>query len=207
MHTLETLDLFSLNIVNAGRNEALDTLLGGQEAKTAAFVNAHCINVAARSDEYRWALGKADHILPDGSGLSVAAKLSGDRFRENLNGTDLFLPLCRAAAARGMSVFLFGSGEGVAQAAAENAVKHVPELEIAGTRHGFFDERESGRIIEEINRSGADIVLVALGVPKQDVWIARNRHRMSAKLVMGVGAQFDFWSGRISRAPTNAFRT
>lgn len=201
MTSLETIDLFSLNIVSAGCDETLDVLLDGQGRKTGAFVNAHCINVATRSLEYRWALGKADHILPDGSGLSIAARLSAKRFRANLNGTDLFLPLCRQAAARGLSIYLLGSSEGVASAAAETARKHVPGLRIAGTRNGYFEDRESERLIDAINRSGADIVLVALGVPKQDVWIARNRHRMNAKLVLGVGAQFDFWSGRVSRAP------
>lgn len=202
MTAIETHRLFSLDILSAGQDEALDLLLDGSEPKTAAFVNAHCINVAAKSPEYRWALGRADHVLPDGSGVSVAARLTGRRFKENLNGTDLFLPLCRQAAERGMSVFLLGSQEGVAEKAARKALECVPGLRVAGTRHGFFEDGETGAVIEQINRTGADIVLVALGVPKQDVWIARNRHRLNAKLVMGVGAQFDFWSGRVSRAPS-----
>jgi exopolysaccharide biosynthesis WecB/TagA/CpsF family protein len=200
MRQPDTIALFGLDLVNAETSAALDAMLSGA-AVTAAFVNAHCVNVAAKDVAYRWALSAADYLLPDGSGLQLAAKLKGRRFVENLNGTDLFPSLCKTAAERGLSIYLFGSAEGVAARAAEAAQDLAPGLRIAGCRHGFFEESEEGEIIERINASGADIVLVALGVPKQDLWIARNRYRINARLVMGVGAQFDFWSGRVPRAP------
>ncbi|WP_205320124.1 sugar transferase [Notoacmeibacter marinus] len=202
MTDLETCNLFNLDIVREGRDRTIDAMLDMRgHRRTAAFVNAHCINVMARSHDYRWALDKADYILPDGIGMALAARMHGLGFEENLNGTDLFVPLCRAAVERGRSVFFFGSRVGVAKAAAEHAAYLVPELKVAGTRSGYFDAADNDDIIAEINRSGADIVLVALGVPAQDIWIARHRHRLDASLVMGVGAQFDFWSGRIPRAP------
>ncbi|WP_421857935.1 WecB/TagA/CpsF family glycosyltransferase [Oricola sp.] len=201
MTAVETRELFSLNLMNTNLDQAVETLLDGSRPKTAAFVNAHCINETTRSADYRWALERADHILPDGSGIALAAKLRGFRMAANLNGTDLFVPLCRKAAEKGLSVFLLGSRDGVAAAAADKACELAPGLRIAGTRHGYFNDDETGEVIAEINRSGADIVLVALGVPRQDVWIARNRQRIAAHLVMGVGAQFDFWSGRVPRAP------
>ncbi|WP_314733278.1 WecB/TagA/CpsF family glycosyltransferase [Afifella sp. JA880] len=201
MTSLDKISLFSLDIVNAKTEEALGALLKGRARRTAAFLNAHCMNVAAKTPIYQWALKKADYLLPDGSGLQLAAKLQGKRFVENLNGTDLFVPLCRKAAALGLSIYFLGSAQGVARKASEAARKIAPALKVAGTRHGYFYAEEEDRIIDEINASGADIVLVALGVPRQDVWIARNRHRLNARLVMGVGAQFDFWAGRVSRAP------
>ena len=203
MTSLQTLQLFDLNIINARAKTALKALLADRaRKKAAAFVNAHCINVAAGDAAYRWALSQMEFILPDGSGLQLAARIHGQRFVDNLNGTDLFLPLCRAAAENDQSIFFFGSQPGVAEGAARTGVQQVPGLEIAGSRHGFFESDEEESIIAEINASGADIVLVALGVPLQETWIARNRHRLNAHLVMGVGAQFDFWSGRVSRAPT-----
>lgn len=195
-----TVELFNFPVVNETRDDALRALFGPGK-HTVAFLNAHCVNVAEKNSTYRWALSKATAILPDGSGLRLAARLGGKRIVENLNGTDLFLPIMQNAASRNMKVFLFGSQTGIAEAAAAKACQIVPELKIAGTRNGFFKPSEEAQIIDEINASGAKVLLVALGVPMQDVWIARNRHRLNAKIVFGVGAQFDFWSGRVSRAP------
>jgi exopolysaccharide biosynthesis WecB/TagA/CpsF family protein len=201
MNQIEHTSLFALDIVNSTTASALEKLLEPGAPRTAAFVNAHCLNVAARDPTYRWALARADFRLPDGAGMQLAARLRGERFVENLNGTDLFVPLCREAAARGLPIYFFGSAEGVARGAADAALDLAPGLVVAGARNGFFGADEEDAIIDDINASGARIVLVALGVPKQEIWIARNRHRLSADLVVGVGAQFDFWSGRVPRAP------
>lgn len=201
MQNPTTLRLFGLEIVNETSGKALDWLFS-KGRKTVAFANAHCINVASSDPAYRWALQNASAILPDGAGLQVAARMKGKKFAANLNGTDLFQPLTIKARDLGLSIFFFGSQPGIAEKAASVAQKLAPGLRIAGSRHGFFTGAEEDSIIDEINSSGAEIVLVALGVPKQDLWIARNRHRLTAQLVFGVGAQFDFWSGRVSRAPT-----
>ena len=196
-----TLNLFNFNIFKQARQAALDVIFDGSR-HTVAFLNAHCINVAASDTTYRWALDRASVLLPDGSGLQLAARLHRSKFAENLNGTDLFLPIMQRAAADQRKVFLFGSQKGIAEKAAAKAQSLVPGLSIAGTRYGFFSAAEEAGIIADINASGADVVLVALGVPRQDVWIARNRHRLNACVVFGVGAQFDFWAGRVSRAPS-----
>jgi exopolysaccharide biosynthesis WecB/TagA/CpsF family protein len=200
MPSLPTISLFGLELVNAQAASALEALLCGARVAV-AFVNAHCVNVAAKDPTYRWALNRADYLLPDGSGVQLAAKLKGARFVANLNGADVFAPLRLAAAQRGLSIYFFGSRDGVARKAAEAAERLAPGLKVAGARAGFSDAEEEDAIVAEINAAAADIVLVALGVPKQDLWIARNRHRLAARLVMGVGAQFDFWSGRVPRAP------
>jgi exopolysaccharide biosynthesis WecB/TagA/CpsF family protein len=195
-----TLKLFDFDIFNEKRKQALDFIFGGGR-QTIAFLNAHCVNVAANDVAYRWALKKATALLPDGSGMQLAARLHSSKFVENLNGTDLFPDIMQRAYENEFKIFLFGSQPGVAEKAALKAKSMVPGLEIAGTQHGFFKASEDNDIISKINSSGANVVLVALGVPYQDVWIARNRHRLSARIVFGVGAQFDFWSGRVSRAP------
>lgn len=196
----ETLNLFGLDILNATQAGALDAIFDGSR-QTVAFLNAHCINVAAKDKTYQWALERATALLPDGSGLQLAARLHGARFMANLNGTDLFPHIMQRAAGRGQKVFLLGSLPGVAEKAARHAQALIEGLEIAGTHDGYFAPEEEQGVIDAINASGADVVLVAFGVPRQDVWIARNRHRLSASIVFGVGAQFDFWAGRVSRAP------
>lgn len=196
-----TITLFGLPLVDETRTDAVAQMLDGPDRTTAAFVNAHCVNTAAGDRPYQRALRAADFLLPDGSGISLAAKLIGKRMTENLNGTDLCRPLCQAAAQRGMSIFLLGAKPGIAEKAAANMVRNVPGLTIAGTCDGYFDPDASDDVISRINASGADIVLVAMGVPLQDVWVYRHRRQLSAKLVMGVGALFDFEAGAVTRAP------
>ncbi|MEL6575392.1 MAG: WecB/TagA/CpsF family glycosyltransferase [Pseudomonadota bacterium] len=205
MQEAAKIDLFGVDILDAETKDALVALLDTPRRMSAAFVNAHTVNAAVRDGEYASALNAADLLLPDGSGLQLAAKMTGRRFRKNLNGTDLFLPLCQGAAARGLSIYFLGARPGVAEAAAAKAAARTPGLRVAGTADGYFSPEEEDGVIDRINASGADILLVALGVPRQDVWIAKHRARLAPALAMGVGAQFDFWSGQVSRAPL-AFR-
>ncbi len=197
----QTLSLFGLPLVDADRPTAINAMLDRPGQTTAAFLNAHCVNSASRDRTYRRALRAADFILPDGSGISLAAKLIGKRLTENLNGTDLCRPLCEEAARRGLSVYLLGAKPGVAERAARNMVAKVPGLRIAGHRDGYFEDHQSDDVVRQVNESGADIVMVAMGVPLQDVWLYRHRRQLSAQLVMGVGALFDFEAGAVERAP------
>lgn len=197
----KTLKLFGLPLVDADHATALDAMLDRPGKTTAAFLNAHCVNLASRDRLYRRALRAADFILPDGSGISLAAKMIGKRLTENLAGSDLCRPLCEEAARRGLSIYLLGAKPGVAERAAHNMVAKVPELRIAGYRDGYFEDRASEDVVRQINDSGADIVLVAMGVPLQDVWLYRHRRQLNAQLVMGVGALLDFEAGAIMRAP------
>ena len=171
------------------------------ECATIQFVNAHCINLMHRDPEYRKALARADFILPDGSGLALAAKLSGYRLDENLNGTDLFPDICKEASEKGISLYLLGGAPGVANAAASVMKTRYPALKVVGCRNGFWQPSEEDELIQEINRSGAGLVMIGLGVPLQEKWIARKRDKMIAPIVMGVGGLFDYYSGRLARAP------
>jgi len=197
----QTLPLFGYRLVNSDQGTAVAALLDRPGRTTAAFMNAHCANVAARDELYKRALKAADFILPDGSGISLAAKLVGRRFKANLNGTDLCAPLCEAAAHRGLPIFLLGGKPGIAERAADNLRAKMPSLQIAGTHDGYFDETRSEEVVEAINASGAAIVLVAMGVPRQETWIYRHRPALKPQLVMGVGALLDFEAGAVSRAP------
>lgn len=198
---MNTIRVFDFNLANANLPEAVDALTSTAQNITAFFVNAHCINVSYSDEEYAQALRQSDILLPDGSGVALAVALQGKRFAANLNGTDLFIPLCRAAAEKGLSIYFLGSAPGVSAGAAAAARRAVPHLNIAGTDHGYFKAVDDDRVVERINKSGADIVLVAMGVPKQEHWITKHRKSLRAHLVMGVGAQFDFHAGRVRRAP------
>lgn len=197
---LPRLTVLGLPLVDADYNHVIETLLETPRARV-HFLNAHCANVARRDAEYRATLESADFLLPDGIGIDLAARMAGKGFVDNLNGTDFTPALLRAAAARGLSVFLFGGAPGTAKAAAQALSRRIPGLMIAGTRDGFAGARDDAAAIDAINGSGADIVLVAMGVPRQDNWIARHSHRLGARLALGVGALFDFLAGHVRRAP------
>jgi exopolysaccharide biosynthesis WecB/TagA/CpsF family protein len=196
--------LFDLDLIKTSRRHAAEEIVdmaASGECATIQFINAHCVNLAQRDADYRQALDHADYLLPDGSGMAIAARLADESLGENLNGTDLFPEICRHAARRGQSIYLLGGKPGIASAAARTMCALHPELRIAGTRHGFWSLQDEEAMIADINASGAAIVMVGLGVPLQEKWIARVRDRLSARIVMGVGGLFDYYSGAIPRAP------
>ncbi len=198
--------LFGLSFDNKTLTDATSDLLTAARTKrktSVVFVNAHVINTAASDAAYRQVIARADVRLCDGSGMAIAAKLVGTPFAGNPNGTDLFPLLAARAAESGLKIFLLGGAEGVAAAAAETVRAAGYASAIAGTHHGYFqpDSEQERAAIEAINASSADIVLVGLGVPLQDVWIDRNRDRLTAPVLAGVGGLFDFFAGRVSRAP------
>lgn len=192
--------LFDLAIVDAEAGRVIDHLLDGRRHRV-GFLNAHCVNVLAGDPAYARALTTADAVLPDGIGVDLAARLTGQRLTANLNGTDFTPRLLREAARRGLSVFLFGAAPGVADRAADKLCLDIPGLRIAGTRDGFDGAADEEAAIAAINGSGADILIVAMGVPRQDIWLERNAHRLAPQLCLGVGALLDFMAGRVRRAP------
>ncbi|WP_425040318.1 WecB/TagA/CpsF family glycosyltransferase [Primorskyibacter sp. S187A] len=192
--------VLGLPLVNAKTHEVAQAILAPGR-KTVAFFNAHCANERARTPAYARALRRAEFVLPDGIGIELAARLDGRALAENLNGTDFVPALLARAAKAGRSVFLLGGRPGTAQAAAQRLCMDIPGLRVVGMRDGYGGIKRRQDTIDEINESGADIVLVALGVPLQELWIDANRHAIDADVVLGVGALFDFLAGNVRRAP------
>ncbi len=195
---------FDISIRNTTMDESLDwimTRVKTQDSSMLAFVNPDCLNSAWENENYREVLQGAARVLPDGIGVHLGCRIQGTRLAANLNGTDMFPRLCKRAAENGASLFLLGARPGIAAAAAENMEKQIPGLRIAGTHHGYFDEQKTAEVIAKVNGSGADILLVAMGAPRQELWLARHADELTAYVRMGVGGLFDFYSGRVQRAP------
>lgn len=180
---------------------ALASALGRGEAWKVYIVNAHTINLAWRDPSFRQVLNQADLVLNDGSGVSIASRMAGKPFPDNLVGTDLVPQFCERIVSRSAGVFLLGGLPGVPERAAQRLRRMFPGLRICGTHHGHFPESESGRIIEQINRSGAGVLLVAFGNPLQERWIDRNAEVLRTDLCIGVGGFFDHLAGHLRRAP------
>ena len=197
---LPTLSLFNMNLINASRDSVVSMLLNGAPRRI-GFINADCVNQAASNQSYRDALWQMDVLLPDGSGLALAAAMKGRKFRSNLNGTDLFPLICEEARRTGKSIYFLGGKPGVAQSAALASQAEFPGLRIAGFDHGYFDEADEQGVVTRVNASKADVLLVAMGVPNQEKFIVRNSAALSVPVCMGVGGLFDFVAGKIPRAP------
>lgn len=198
------LDFFGVPVVNTTMDEALDWIVergAGASPAQLAFVNPDCLNIAYGNEAYRRTLCAAARVLPDGIGLQIGCRLLGTSLVANVNGTDLFPRLCERLAGTELSLYLLGARPGVADAVAANMTERYPGLRIAGTRHGYFGPEEGEGVIEAINRSGAQILLVAFGAPRQELWIAGATERLRPRVCMGVGGLFDFYSGRVPRAP------
>ncbi len=204
LHAKPSTILFGLPLVNAALHDVAVALVeraSRAEQSIIQFVNAHCINTLRRSKTYSRALSQAAALLPDGSGLSIAAKLAGTSFEANLNGTDLFPILCEEAARAGQTLFLLGGKPGVPDKVVSRMRAKGYQTGFAGCHHGYFDESETQALIDQINRSGATILLVGMGVPHQEIWIAKHRGQINSPVILGVGGLFDYYSGAIARAP------
>lgn len=173
---------------------------GRQE--TVSFVNANCLNIASGDGGYRALLNRQDLVLPDGIGVSIGCRMTGTRMAANLNGTDLLPHLCGLAVRKGTPMFLLGAREGVAARMAARLEAQHPGLDVCGHHHGYFQSaEETDAVIERINAAQPGLLLVAMGTPDQERWIETFRERIDARLLVGVGGLFDFYSGDKPRAP------
>ncbi|MGO1049233.1 WecB/TagA/CpsF family glycosyltransferase [Crossiella sp. CA198] len=199
-----TVTVLGIRVVCLPRKQVLSVvgeLLDSAAPQLLAYANAHSLNLAVRNAAYRRVLDDAALVLNDGSGLAIAAKLQGKSFPDNLNGTDLTPEILRVAAERDAPVYFLGGEEGIAATAARNLTAKIPGLRVAGTRHGFFTEAEQPEVIAAIKASGARILVVAMGNPRQELWLDRHLADTGARLGVAVGAFLDFAAGKVSRAP------
>lgn len=180
----------------------IERLGEGLEPALIAYVNAHTLNLASGDDALRRILAEeAALVLNDGIGLTIAGRLHRAPFPENLNGSDLNPRIAELCARKGWSLYLLGARPGVASMAAERLTERFAGLEIAGARDGYFPPGDSAGVAAEIRATGADAVMVALGNPLQEKWLAEHLEATGARLGVGVGAFFDFTAGHVRRAP------
>jgi N-acetylglucosaminyldiphosphoundecaprenol N-acetyl-beta-D-mannosaminyltransferase len=164
-------------------------------------VNPEFVMEARRMPEFRDVLTRAHLALPDGVGLLLAARIQGTRLKERVTGVDTLARAAAMAARKGYRLFLLGAAPGIAEETARRLQQASPGLEIAGTYAGSPAPEEEDEIVARIIAAAPDMLFVAYGAPRQDIWIARNLHRLNVPVAMGVGGAFDFIAGRAKRAP------
>ena len=182
--------------------EKIDADYNAHKSTIVAFANANSLNIAATDEDYRKVL-KRCLVMNDGIGVDIASRiLFGSRFPQNLNGTD-FAPNYFEATRNSYRIFFLGSSSGVAERAASRLIEICGgRHKIAGCQNGYSRTDDNIGIVAKILASEADVVLVGMGNPSQEMWLAENLEATGCRLGFGVGALFDFLSGDVPRAPS-----
>ena len=166
-----------------------------------ATANAEMVMMAQEDTELAAALASAALVVPDGAGVVWAARYNQQPVAERVAGFDLTQHLLEVSARKGYRIFFFGGAPGVADTAAEVAGKLYPGIHVVGIINGFFQIDDHLRIIEQIKKAKPHILIVALGVPKQEKWLHKHLAILEVPVCMGVGGTLDVMAGISKRAP------
>lgn len=185
-------------------SQAADKIMGffNEDRLHSVFTpNSEIIMAAYRDPEFCEMLNNSDLLTADGIGVVYASRILKKPINERAAGYDIARKVLEKLNYTDHKLFLFGGKPGVAEEAAANLKKEYPELNIVGTRNGYFSADDEADIVDEINASGADIVFVCLGAPKQEKWINSHKDELNARVAMGIGGSLDVFAGRVERAP------
>ncbi len=161
--------------------------------------NPEFLLAARKNEAFRTVLNQADLSMPDGIGVVYVSKILGRPLKGRVPGIDFAEHLVAWMARTGKRLYLLGSKPGVAEAAAKTLTERYPGLTVCGTHDGYF--QEDAPVIEAVRASGADVVLVGLGAPKQELWMAQNGPATGARFMVGLGGALDVFAGNVERAP------
>jgi N-acetylglucosaminyldiphosphoundecaprenol N-acetyl-beta-D-mannosaminyltransferase len=200
----ESIHILNIPFVNQTKDEIVYDLYNQylKEEKKAFIVTANPeIVMRARQDtDYLYTLSKADYIVPDGIGVIIASKLKKKPLTERVPGFELMEDLLSLSDEHGLRVYIVGAKPEALDHAVSNVKRRYPNLLLVGYHHGYFDD-EDDTIIQEIVEQKPDLVLVALGCPRQEKWIKENMPRAHKGVFIGVGGSIDILAGHLKRAP------
>ncbi|UCD53210.1 MAG: WecB/TagA/CpsF family glycosyltransferase [Phycisphaerales bacterium] len=207
--TLKKLEILGIPLSPlASYDEAVDHVVervrGGQKTFCVALTPEKSQR-AHRDDELKQIIQSAEIQICDGVGVAIAARVLHGRKVARVTGVELFTKLLIRAEAEDLAVFLLGASPESNAGACEEIGQMCPRLRIVGSQHGYFED--AATVVEAINASGADMLFVAMGSPRQEKWIARHRDKLAVPFRMGVGGSFDVLSGAATRAPRLFRRT
>jgi N-acetylglucosaminyldiphosphoundecaprenol N-acetyl-beta-D-mannosaminyltransferase len=190
-----------------GTLDRIEELLAAGGHHLVATVNPEFVMLARRNPEFRRLLEGAALCLADGWGVTWAARRQGRPLPDRITGVDLIPALADRAARHGWRLYLLGAAPGVAEAVAALLKARQPDLVVAGCHAGVAGPEGDDESVRLISAAHPDIVFVAYGAPRQELWIGRNLGRLEARIGIGVGGAFDYLSGRVPRAPAWMRRT
>ena len=198
-----------LDIIDAPREVVVEQLVKAAqtrdgETRSACFCEAHLFVRAHQETAILSALHSAHFVFPDGASLILGARLMRHKMQQRHPGPALMLELCEQGQAAGLKHYFYGGRAGVGERLSAHFEKEFPGIQIVGHESPPFrplTELEEAEACERINASGADVLWIGLGAPKQEQWIQRNKYRLKVPLAMAVGAAFEYFSGDQKWAP------
>lgn len=199
-----TISVLGLPIQNVTMEEAVNDVYGFfalRESKMVVTPNAEILQMYERQKPVQDALHRADYVVPDGVGVLLAAKRLGTPVKEKVAGVELATHLLERAAKDGKRVFFLGARPGVAEAAKECVEKEMPGIQVVGVQDGYFKPEDEPAVIAEINRLDVDMLLVCLGAPKQELWMAEHKDALKVGAMLGLGGTLDVLAHQVKRAP------
>lgn len=204
-----TVDVVGVPLALTDYSRTLDWIDAKVEAQEQGYIcvcNVHTVMASSEDPELQEALQASSTNVPDGQPLVWAINALGHSLADRVYGPELMARACARAAVSGQRFYLYGGrNQGALVQLALNLRQCYPGLKIVGgysPPHRPLEQHEEAAVVQEINRSGADVVWVGIGVPKQEKWMARMRERLSPPVLVGVGAAFDFHAGLVPQAPS-----
>ncbi len=195
--------LFEIEPAALSVNDAVDFIFEkNTKPRRIYFAHPHALNISLVDAEQEACLRDADAVFADGIGVRLGTRLLGGNLPSNLNGTDMFPLLCKRAAQTGRPLVLVGSKTEIVEECARRSQRAHPNLTIPIVSHGYLDEAASRMLATQIEKLENPLVLVGMGSPIQEKWAKRHLSNSPGVTVLTVGGLFDFYSGRIPRAPT-----
>ena len=199
------IDLANIKLDIGTSNEVKDIFIEAfdkEHTLKIMFLNAYALTIAQKDVEFKNALDSAGLLINDGVGIEKLVTKMGYKVPENLNGTDLIPKLVEIAAKKDKKVFLLGAKEEMVSAAAEEINSKYQKQVVADYNNGFFDAIETDNIIERINSSDAEFIILGMGMPIQEKWIYNNADKLTnVKVIIAGGAIIDYMSGKLKRSP------
>ncbi len=204
---MEKINIRGIEFDNVTLPEAVDMLTElahGDKTCSVVTPNAEIVQKCIEEEEFAAIVRQADVILPDGVGVIKAARILGTPLKSPVPGVEVGESLVGKSGEEDLPVFLMGGKPGVAEEAAKKLKEKYPNSKIVGTHHGYFTKtgEENDAVVDLINKSGAAILFVCLGVPAQEKWMIENSDRLTTvRVMLGLGGSLDVYSGTFKRAP------
>ncbi len=196
--------ILNIPFLNKTKNDVVNDVFHQylKEGKKAFIVTANpeIVMQAQEDRDYFYTLSKADFIVPDGIGVVIASRMKKKPLKERVPGFELMEDFLALSNLHQLKVYIVGAKNEVLEEAVKNIRTNYPGLQLAGYHHGYFDD-EDDSIIEEIQKVKPDLVLVALGFPRQENWIKRSMPKVEKGVFIGVGGSIDILAGHLKRAP------
>ncbi|MGG0787712.1 WecB/TagA/CpsF family glycosyltransferase [Peribacillus simplex] len=202
--TEKFVEILSIPFIDSNMDEFMNGMiyprLMNQEKTFIVTANPEIVEYANEHQDYKDIIISADYITPDGVGIIMASKWLNQPLQERITGFDLMNELFRVADEKALKVYLLGAEENVIEAAALKVKELYPGLELVGYNHGYIDIKDDA-LPKSIAELEPDIILTALGFPRQEKWVSKHYALFNKGLFMGVGGSFDVLAGKVNRAP------